>query len=337
MCTSIKKLKFNQNVLDIQNVEDVVLELQQFIKDQIFDKFKRRGAVIGISGGIDSALTCILCANAINPENIIGLIMPEKDSDPKSSIYAKTLCEKFNIKSVEVDVTPVLESFGVYSARDQIIKKYFPDFDNNPRYRIVVPNRLTSNVNLSLPHLEVLDSKNKIHKTKLSLQDYLGLVSATNIKHRTRMITLYYYAEKNHFIVVGTTNKSEMMQGYYVKYGDGGVDIEPLSYIYKTQVYQISTHLGIPQEIIQRKPSPDTWSFEASDEDFFYGLPYKTLDLIWFASENNVPISEISKTLNLSDEQVENIMNDQKKKWRSSQHMREMPPRGLPNIVLSDD
>lgn len=125
MCTSIKKLKFNQNVLDIQNVEDVVLELQQFIKDQIFDKFKRRGAVIGISGGIDSALTCILCANAINPENIIGLIMPEKDSDPKSSIYAKTLCEKFNIKSVEVDVTPVLEALEYILQEIKLLKNIF--------------------------------------------------------------------------------------------------------------------------------------------------------------------------------------------------------------------
>lgn len=329
-------MKFNQSVLDIKNVEDVISELQLFIRDQIFDKFKRKGAVIGISGGIDSALTCALCANSIGPENIIGLIMPERESDPKSSIYAKIMCEKFNIKFLEVDMTSVLEAFGVYSIRDQIIRKYFSDFDSKLRYRIVVPNRLTNNAKLSLPHLEILDGKNQIHKIKLSLHDYLSLVSATNIKHRSRMITLYYHAEKNHFIVAGTTNKSEMIQGYYVKYGDGGVDIEPLAHIYKTQVYQLSAHVDIPQEIIQRKPSPDTWSFEVSDEDFFYGLPYKTLDLLWFAIENNVPLSEISKTLNLSLEQVKLIVSDQKKKWESSQHMREMPPRGQPNIVLSD-
>lgn len=262
--------------------------------------------------------------------------MPEIDSESKSAIYAKILCEKFNIKSIMVDLTPILEAFGVYSARDQIIKKHFPDFDDKSRYRIVVPNRLTSNTALSLPHLEILDRENQTHKVNLPLHDYLGLTSATNIKHRARMITLYYYAEKNHFIVAGTTNKSELTQGYYVKYGDGGVDIETLAAIYKTQVYQLAAHLGIPEEIIKRKPSPDTWSFEVSDEDFFYGLPYKTLDLLWFAGENNIPMSEISNTLSLSLEQVKIMIDDQKKKWRLSQHMRDVPPRGQPNIVLFD-
>ena len=148
--------------------------------------------------------------------------------------------------------------------------------------------------------------------------------------------SLYYYAEKNHFVVAGTTNKSELVQGYYVKYGDGGVDIEPLAEIYKTQVYQISSHLGIPSEIINRKPSPDTWNFEVSDEDFFFGLPYGTLDLIWYASENNIPPEKVSIELGLTPEQLELVMDDQKKKWKSSQHMREIPPRIKPNIVLSD-
>lgn len=331
-----KKMRFHEDTLNIKNIENVASELQQFIKDQVFNKFKRKGAVIGISGGIDSALTCALCSRAIGSENIIGVIMPELDSHPKSSAYAKILCEKFNIKSLLVDITPILESFRIYSTRDQIIKKYFPDFDNQSRYRIVIPSRLRSNASLSLPHLEVLDGKNQTHKIKLSLHDYLDLTAATNIKHRTRMTTLYYYAEKNHFIVAGTTNKSELVQGYFVKYGDGGVDIEPLANIYKTQVYQLSRYLGVPAEIIQREPSPDTWSFEVSDADFFYGLPYKTLDLLWFASENNIPPSEISNTMSLSLEQIQCIMDDQKKKWNSSQHMREAPPRGQPNIVLSD-
>lgn len=329
-------MRFHEDILNIKNIEAVTSELELFIRDQVFNKFKRMGTVIGISGGIDSALTCALCAKAIGPENIIGLIMPEKDSDPKSAAYAKILCDKFNIKSILIDLTPILEAFGVYSTRDQIIKKYFPNFDNKSRYRIVVPNRLTSNVTLSLPHLEILDGENQTHRVNLSLYDYLGLTSATNIKHRTRMVTLYYHAEKNHFIVAGTTNKSELTQGYYVKYGDGGVDIEPLAGMYKTQVYQLAEHLGVPEEIIQRKPSPDTWSLEVSDEDFFYGLPYKTLDLLWFASENNISFSEISNTLNLSLEQVQAMIDDQKKKWRMSQHMREMPPRGQPNIVLFD-
>lgn len=329
-------MQFHENILNIQNIDSVETELQNFIKNQIFEKFKRKGAVIGISGGIDSALTCTLCTKAIGKENVLGVLMPEKDSNPKSTIYARNLCEKLGIKFVTIDITNVLDSFKVYSTREQIIKKYFPNFTNQDKYRIVVPNRLVNNSSISLPHLEILDTKNQIHKIRLSLHDYLDLTAATNIKHRTRMTMLYYYAEKNYFVVAGTTNKSELVQGYYVKYGDGGVDIEPLAEIYKTQVYQISSHLGIPDEIINRKPSPDTWNFEVSDEDFFFGLPYRTLDLIWYANENNIQPEKTSTELGLSLEQLEYIMDDQRKKWKSSQHMREMPPRIKPNIVLSD-
>jgi len=329
-------MQFHKNILDIQNIDSVETDLQNFIKDQVFDKFKRKGTVVGISGGIDSALTCALCTKAIGKDNVLGVLMPEKDSSPESAIYARNLCEKLGVRFVTIDITNILDSFNVYNTREQIIKKYFPSFTNQDKYRIVVPNRLASNSSISLPHLEILDEKNQTHKIRLSLHDYLDLTAATNIKHRTRMAMLYYYAEKSHFVVAGTTNKSELVQGYYVKYGDGGVDIEPLAEIYKTQVYQISSHLGIPDEIINRKPSPDTWNFEVSDEDFFFGLPYRTLDLIWYASQNNISPEIISAELGLTLEQLERIMDDQKKKWKSSQHMREMPPRIKPNIVLLD-
>mgnify|MGYP003334117581 FL=1 len=329
-------MQFHKNILDIQNTDSVETELQNFIKDQVFDKFKRKGTVVGISGGIDSALTCTLCTKAIGKDNVLGVLMPEKDSNPKSAIYARNLCEKLGVRFVTIDITNILDSFKVYNTREQIIKKYFPNFTNQDKYRIVVPNRLVNNSSISLPHLEILDEKNQMHKIRLSLHDHLELTAATNIKHRTRMAMLYYYAEKNHFVVAGTTNKSELVQGYYVKYGDGGVDIEPLAEIYKTQVYQISSHLEISDEIINRKPSPDTWNFEVSDEDFFFGLPYRTMDLILYASENNISPEIISVELGVTLEQLERIMDDQKKKWKSSQHMREIPPRIKPNIVLSD-
>lgn len=329
-------MMFHRKILHIKNIESVVSELQQFIKDQTFYKFKRKGAVVGISGGIDSALTCALCVGSLDPKNVIGVIMPERDSNPQSSNYAKILCEKFGIESTIVDITSILEAFGVYSTREHIIKKYFPNFNSRSRYRMVIPNKLISNVVVGLPYLEILDDENQIHKKRLTLYDYLDLTAATSIKHRVRMTILYYYAEKNRFIVAGTTNKSELMQGYYVKYGDGGVDIEPLANIYKTQVYQLSRHLGIPEEIINRKPSPDTWSFEVNDEDFFFGLPYETLDLFLFAIENNIPPPQLSSILRLSLEQVVRILDDQKKRWNSSQHMRDVPPRGQPNIVLFD-
>lgn len=325
----------HENNLTIKNIKEVASELHEFIKNQTHEKFRRKGVVVGISGGIDSAVVSALCVNAVGSENVLGLIMPEKDSNSSSKIYAELVSQKFNIKTLSIDLTPILDAFGVYEKRDIIIAKYFKNFDQNCKYRIVIPDQLTNKANISLPHLEILDVNNQTHKIKVNLTDYLEITAATNIKHRCRMIMLYHHAEKNHFIVAGTTNKSELVQGYFVKYGDGGVDIDPIAGLYKSQVYQLAHHLGIPAEIIQRKASPDTWSLEVSDEEFFYGLPYKTLDLLWFAKENNIPISEISHTLNLTTEQIERIFNDQQRKWKSSQHMRDMPPQGKPNIILS--
>ena len=157
-------MQFHKNILDIQNTGSVETELQNFIKDQIFDKFKRKGAVIGISGGIDSALTCTLCARAIGKDNVLGVLMPEKDSNPKSAIYARNLCERLGVRFVTIDITDILDSFNVYNTREQIIKKYFPNFTNQDRFRIVVPDRLVNSSSISLPHLEILDTKNQTHK-----------------------------------------------------------------------------------------------------------------------------------------------------------------------------
>ena len=220
-------------------------------------------------------------SKAMGATNVLGVLMPEKESNPESVIFAEELCKKFDIKTTTIDLTPILESFHVYQKRDQIIKRNFARFDESCKYRIVITNDLLQRDGISIPHLEIADAENAIHKIKLPYQDYLSLTAATNIKHRTRMIMLYYYGEQNHFLVSGTTNKSETVQGYFVKYGDGGTDIEPIANLFKTQVFQLAKHLEVPNKIIQRKPSPDTWSLPVSDEDFFYGIPYNIIDLMW--------------------------------------------------------
>ena len=150
--------------------------------------------------------------------------------------------------------------------------------------------------------------------------------AATTVKLRTRMTMLYFFAEKNNYLVAGTTNKSEYVQGYFVKYGDGGVDFDPIADLYKTQVYQLAEHLQIPKEIVDRKASPDTWNFEVSDEEFFFSLPYEIIDLLWYARENNIPTEKIETSLSLTKEQISRIFNDQERKWRNSVQLREMPP-----------
>ena len=318
-------MNFDRNILEIKNIGDIVQSLQNFIHVQVYDNFRKRGIVIGISGGIDSAVAAKLCCDAIGKENVLGIILPEKESNPQSQEFATKYCEKLGIKYEIEDVTSILDSSKIYQTREKIVEKYFPDYNQSCEYRLVFSENF-DNDGLSIPYLEVNDESKQIHKIKLSLNDYFTITAATNIKHRIRMTRLYFYAEKNNFLVTGTTNKAEFQLGYFVKYGDGGVDIEPLANLYKTQVYQLGKYLDVPNEIIERKASPDTWSFDVSDEEFFYSLPYETVDLVLFAKEKSVPLNDIYSVLDLKEERVKRILNSLERKWKASKTLRVFPP-----------
>ena len=319
------KLNFNKNILDIKNIESVTQSLQNFIHEQVYNNFRKRGIVIGISGGIDSAVATKLCCDAIGKENVLGIILPEKESNQQSKEFAIKYCKKFSVNYEIDDITSILDSSGVYQIREKIIEKYFPNFNQYCTYRLVFSENF-DNDGLSIPYLEINDENKKIHKLKLSSNDYSTITAATNIKHRIRMTKLYFHAEKNNFLVCGTTNKAEFQQGYFVKYGDGGVDIEPLANLYKTEIYQLGKHLEVPTEIIERKASPDTWSFDVSDEEFFYSLPYGIVDLMLFAKEKSIPLNDICSALDLKEQQVKRIFNSQDRKSKASKTSRVFPP-----------
>jgi len=318
-------LNFDRNVLEIKNIGRVIQSLQTFIYEQVNGNFRKRGVVIGISGGIDSAVAVKLCCDAVGKENVLGIILPEKESNPQSQEFAKKYCEKLGIKYEIEDITSIIDSSEIYQTREKIVEKYFPDYNQLCKYRIVFSENF-DNDGLSIPYLEVIDGNEQIHKIKLSLNDYFTITAATNIKHRIRMTRLYFHAEKNNFLVCGTTNKAEFQQGYFVKYGDGGVDIEPLANLYKTQIYQLGKYLEIPNEIIDRKASPDTWSFGVSDEEFFYSLPYEIVDLVLFAKEKSVTLNDICSILDLNEEKVKRILNSMERKLQASKTSRIFPP-----------
>lgn len=316
--------------LQIKDLETTVNSITDFIKNEVFEKFQKSGAVLGLSGGIDSAVTCGLCVKSLNPEKILGLIMPERESDPQSQETAENVGKEFNIETKVVDITSILESFGVYEKKENIVKEKFPDFDSECKYRVVVPPKLESSV--GIPYLEILDGKGITHQTKISSSEFLNLTAATSIKHRVRMALLYYHAEKDHLVVAGTTNKSEYMQGYFVKYGDGGSDIEPLVNLYKSQIYQLGKFLNVPNEVISKDASPDVWSYTTNDEEFFYSVPYEIVDLILYGRENNLSINEIQKHSKISIENIEKLLKFQDQKHIKSNHMREMPHGWLPDF-----
>jgi NAD+ synthase len=317
-------MEFNKDILKLDSKSEVE-RICEFIRQELRD-MKRDGAVVGLSGGIDSALSAALCVKALGKEKVFGLILPEKESSPISAEYAAKYARQLGIETETIDITPTLEAFGTYKKRNDVIREAFPDYDGKSRSKITLPADLLSKDSFNVFTLKIEDDKGNVRSARLNKKMLNGIVAATDTKQRTRMMHLYYYAEMKNYIVCGTTNKPELVEGLFVKYGDGGVDIEPLSHLYKAQVYQLSEYLGVIPEIIKRTPSPDTWSFEVSDEEFYFRMPYNILDLLLFAWEYNVPTERVCEVMDLTAEQVKRAMRDFNSKYNATRHLRRLPP-----------
>jgi NAD+ synthase len=317
-------MEFNQDILRIDG-EAEADRIGDFIRQQVSAQ-KREGAVVGLSGGVDSALISSLCVRALGKEKVLGLILPEKDSSPDSAKFAARHAKKLGIRTVTEDITPALDGFGAYQRRDEVIKKMFPDYTGQQKSKITLPPDLLGKDAFNVFSLKLEDGKGNVRSARLDTRSLQTIVAATSVKQRTRMVYLYYYAEMNNYLVCGTTNRSEDIQGFFVKYGDGGVDIEPIAHLYKTQIYQLAGCLGVIKEIIERVPTPDTYSYVQSDEEFYFRMPYATLDLLLYAWENKVPIEEVCRAMSLTEAQVRRAFRDFAAKAAATRHLHSMPP-----------
>jgi len=297
--------KFDIKKEMLSNVADLKENLPGFIKKTVIDQFKKDGIVIGVSGGVDSALIATLAVEALGASHVYGLILPEKESNSSSRELAIQLCRKLKIPYSEVTITPVLQAFDIYAQKESLLKELFPQYDPAIHTtNLFLPPGIGSGTLLALPSIRLSNEKESVSTKRLSAQQYLKLISLQNVKQRTRMIALYMQAEKMNYVVSGTTNKSELLCGYFVKFGDGGVDIEPIADMYKLQVYKLSELLKIDKKIISRAPSPDTWSHFTSDEDFYLRMPYDILDQLLYAEEHNLPPEIVQKCTGLSSDQM---------------------------------
>jgi NAD+ synthase len=302
------------------------------LQDQVRKVMRRQGGVVGVSGGVDSSVVLALCVRAFGPERVVAVMMPEKDSDPETEKFSRMVAQHFGVEPVLENISPVLEGFRCYQRRDEAVRRLFPEYDADAGYKvkIVLPQNLLDQDTLNIFSLTVVDPDGRESTRRLPLKEYFQIVAASNFKQRTRMSMLYYHAELNNYAVIGTANKNEHDQGFFVKYGDGGVDIQPIVHLYKTQIYQLAEYLEVPLEIRQRPPTTDTYSAPSTQEEFFFRLPFETMDLLWAAQEKGVPVAEVASAMSLTEEQVQRAYKDFTRKQRTTDYLR------MPVVVMEN-
>ena len=319
-------MEFKKEIIDIDPAKETDRIVSALRRD-VRQVMRRYGGVVGISGGIDSSVVLALCVRAFGPERVVAITMPDKDSDPDSEGLARLVARHYGVEPILEDVTPALEGCKCYSRRDEAIKRIFPEYDAGAGYKakIILPQNVLDEDTLNVFSLTVVTPDGEEKTQRLPLREYLQIVAASNFKQRTRMVTLYYHAELHNYAVIGTANKNEHAQGFFVKYGDGGVDIQPIAHLFKTQVYQLAHYLDIPKEIQERTPTTDTYSAHCTQQEFFFRLPFETMDLLWYAQEQNIPVPEISKEMGLTPAQIQRAFTDFTRKQRATEYLRLAP------------
>jgi NAD+ synthase len=322
------KKPFSKDMILLPDVEAVVNEITQKLQHDVLHNLKRLGAVIGTSGGIDSSVCLALTAKALGPEKVLAIMLPEKDSSHESEDLAKELTSRFGVKVIREEITSALSGFKCYERRDEAVKHVFPEYDPKTyKMKIGIKQSGLSNNLPPLFSLTIIDSKGNQKDQILPVKEYLQIVAASNFKQRSRMSMLYYHAEALHYVVIGTPNKHEQEQGFFVKYGDGGADVMPIGNLYKTQVYQLANHLGVPKGIIDRTPTTDTYSAEQTQEEFFFQLPFGLMDRFWFGYENGYSPEEVAEVMGNPIEQVKALFKNFERKKKTTEYLRMSPIR----------
>lgn len=316
-------LPFTEEILKIDDLNSYIDSLSQQIKNDVYRELRRKGGVIGISGGIDSSVTLALAVRALGKDNVLAIMLPEKDSSSESVEYGKLLAETFDVQYHIENITDALQGFQCYPRRDEAVKKVFPKYDPEKHTFKIGLNESSIETNLpSIFYITLVNQNGDEQREKLPAPEFLQIMAASNFKQRTRMCMLYYYAEKHNYAVIGTSNKQEINQGFFVKHGDGGVDLMPIGHLYKTQVYQLAQHLNVPKKIIQRTPTTDTYSAEQTQEEFFFQLPFREMDLLWYGFENGYEPETVGEVVKKTPEVVKNIYNSFRRKQQTTEYLR---------------
>jgi NAD+ synthase len=294
------------------------------LRSQVLKQLRRKGVVLGLSGGIDSTVVAALCVRAFGPASVLGIFMPEQDSDPESLRLGRQVADWLGIQTVLEDISPSLLGAGCYRRRDEFIRRVFPEYGPGWKNKVVL-RKANGTAGYNVFNLVVRGPHGEEKEARMPPEVYLGIVATTNMKQRTRKQIEYFHADRLQFAVAGTPNRLEYDQGFFVKNGDGAADVKPIAHLYKSQVYQLAAHLGAPEEICTRPPTTDTYSLAQTQEEFFFGISLKTLDVCMYALDHGIPAETVAPVVGLRPEQVLDIFRDIAGRRRSTRYLHERP------------
>lgn len=301
------------------DIDKEISKISDRLKHILRNDLHKRGLVVAMSGGIDSSACAALCVEAIGKDKVFGILLPEKDSSTFSTDRGTQLAEHLGIKYIKQDIADTLDAIGCYRWRDEAIRETFPEYNDDWKSKIVIAGGLQGKINYF--NLVVQTPDGDIKEKKLALKQYLQIVAATNYKQRIRKSIEYFHADRLNYAVVGTPNRLEYDQGFFVKGGDGAADVKPISHLYKTQVYEIAQHLGLPDEICKAVPTTDTYSLAQGQDEFYFALPYKDMDIALWSYNHGVSCEDLANALNISNEQSKLIYNDIETKRRTTSYL----------------
>lgn len=293
-------------------------------RELLAKSLKRRGLVVGVSGGVDSAVTLALCARALGKERVVALLMPERHSAEETLALGQLAADACGVQTILEDITGILEAAGCYRRYDEAVRRVIPGYGEGWKSKLVISGTAeTSRFNVF--HLVARSPTGETVRERLPLAAYLEVVSATNFKQRTRKMMEYYHADRLHYAVAGTPNRLEYDQGFFVKNGDGAADVKPIAHLYKTQVYAIARHLDVPEEICRRPPTTDTYSLAQGQDEFYFAVPYQQFDICLYARNNGIPADRAAREAGLTAEQVERVFRDIEAKREATRYLHLAP------------
>ncbi|RWB29308.1 MAG: NAD(+) synthase [Mesorhizobium sp.] len=304
----------------------------QILREQVSGTLRRRGVVVGLSGGIDSSVVASLCARAFGKDKVLGIFMPERHSSGDSLRLGRSVAAQLGIDTVLEDLAPALEAVGAYRRQIEAIQTVVPQYGDGWKCKLVLASVLESN-GLNITRLTVQDPEGKTDTVRLSPAAYLQIVAATNYKQRLRKMTEYYHADRLNYAVAGTPNRLEHDQGFFVKQGDGIADLMPIVHLYKTQVYQLAEYLGVDEEVRRRPPTTDTFSMAQSQEEFYFALPYHLMDLCLYGLNHGISVDEVAAAAGLTAAQVQKVFKDIDSKRRAARYLHARP---LPTTAMGE-